>query len=300
MTQRALITGVTGFLGSRLARSLNADGVEVHAIVRPASHLDRIPDLEGRVQFHVDDGSMGAVRDAFSAADPEVCFHLATHFVAEHNSDDVPALADANVAFGMRVAEAAAQVPRRVFVNAGTAWQHVDGEPYRPKGLYAATKQAFEDVLRYYADADQLHVVTLNLYDSYGPDDPRGKLVSALVNAARSGKHLDMTSGRQLIDLVHVDDVVRAFSHAFSLARGMPFCEARAFAVSSAQAVSLRELVSIVEAIVGHPLDVTWGAREDRANEMLTPWYAGDPLPGWSPRIKLVDGLRALLEEAPA
>ena len=196
----------------------------------------------------------------------------------------------------MRVAEAAAQVPRRVFVNAGTAWQHVDGEPYRPKGLYAATKQAFEDVLRYYADADQLHVVTLNLYDSYGPDDPRGKLVSALVNAARSGKHLDMTSGRQLIDLVHVDDVVRAFSHAFSLARGMPFCEARAFAVSSGQAVSLRELVGIVEAIVGHPLDVTWGAREDRANEMLTPWYAGDPLPGWSPRIKLVDGLGALLE----
>ena len=53
----------------------------------------------------------------------------------------------------MRLVEALAQGGCGTFVNTGSAWQHVDGEPYRPKSLYAATKQAFEDIVHFYAGA---------------------------------------------------------------------------------------------------------------------------------------------------
>src|SRR5207247_1687541 len=94
------------------------------------------------------------------------------------------------------------------------AWQHFGGEEYHPADLYAATKQAFVDVLRYFVEAAALEVVTLELYDSYGLDDARVKLMPALRRAALDGGRIALTDGRQQLDLVHVDDVVRAYEAA--------------------------------------------------------------------------------------
>ena len=87
-------------------------------------------------------------------------------------------------------------------------WQHFGTPDYRPVNLYAATKQAFEDVLAYYADAQGIAAVTLELYDTYGPGDPRRKLIRILFEAARSGEPIQLSPGEQVIELLHVDDAV--------------------------------------------------------------------------------------------
>ncbi len=181
------------------------------------------------------------------------------------------------------------------FVNAGTAWQHVEGEPYRPKNLYAATKQAFEDVLRHYTERGQLRAVTLNLYDTYGPRDHRGKLLSALVGALRSGEQLAMGSGEQLVDFVHVDDVAAAFLHAADVARDSDGGTVSTFAISSGGPCRVRDVVELLGEVAGRPVPVRWGARPDRPGDMVTPWYAGVPLPGWRPTVGLREGLAALV-----
>jgi nucleoside-diphosphate-sugar epimerase len=287
---RALLTGITGFIGSHLARHLVAAGDEVHAVVRPSSRLDRIPDVVGDVRLHVDDGSTAALHQVVAAAAPDVTFHLATHFIVAHAPGDAERLVADNVGFPTRLAEALAAAGSRRFVNAGTSWQHVGGAPYRPKNLYAATKQAFEDVLGFYAVADLLDAVTVNLYDTYGPLDHRGKLVSALVAAAVAGGSMDMSSGEQLVDLLHVDDVVRALVAAAGTTG--------VHAVSSGAPRTIRQVVELLGDLSGQPLDVRWGVRPDRPDEMLSHWDAGPPLPGWQPEVVLSDGLAALLREA--
>ena len=42
---KAFITGVTGFVGSHVARALAAQGAELRLLVRPTSRLDNIADL---------------------------------------------------------------------------------------------------------------------------------------------------------------------------------------------------------------------------------------------------------------
>ena len=74
--------------------------------------------------------------------------------------------------------------------------------------LYAATKQAFTDLLVFYAEVEGLAVHTLELMDTYGPGDPRAKLIPFLLRAGAEGTTVEMTDGTQLIDLVHVDDAV--------------------------------------------------------------------------------------------
>ena len=287
---RVLVTGATGFIGSHLVRRLAGSGVEVHAVVRPTSPVERLADLGDAVRLVVDDG--GDLSRPFADVGADVCFHLATRFSAGHGPGDIVALIQDNIGFPTRVADACTRTGVGTFVNTGTAWQHVGGAAYRPKNLYAATKQAFEDVLVHFAAAG-LRAVTVNLYDTYGPDDPRGKIVSALAGAAGSGTPLAMSSGHQLIDLVHVDDVVDALVAAVDAPPPGPY------AVSSGDPRTLRELVALVADVVGRPLAVEWGARPDRPDEMLDHWHAGPPVPGWTPRIDLERGLRDLLPRVP-
>lgn len=295
---RALLTGVTGFVGSHLARALLAAGTDVHALVRPGSRLDRIPDLVERITIHVDDGRFESLHRSVAAVDPDVTFHLATNFVGEHRPGDAGPLVADNVGFPARVADAVADAGAKAFVNVGTAWQHVDGASFRPKNLYAATKQAFEDVLRFYSDSGRLQVVTVNLYDTYGPQDHRRKLVGALVAAVTAGTELEMSSGHQLIDLVHVDDAVHALRIAAALAAGPPRpAPAGPYALSSGRPLTLRQLVEVMGEVAGRPVPVRWGARPDREGDMTAHWWAGPRLPGWSPEIELSAGLGALVEE---
>lgn len=65
--------------------------------------------------------------------------------------------------------------------------------------------------MQYYIEASGLRVITLKLFDTYGPDDPRPKLMNLIQRMAMDNQPLAMSPGEQQIDLVHVEDVVRAF-----------------------------------------------------------------------------------------
>ena len=85
--------------------------------------------------------------------------------------------------------------------------------------IYAATKQAFETFIDYYCDVARMQAITLKIFDSYGPEDPRRKLVKVLAEAALNGQTLEMSGGDQRIDLVHIDDIVDAFLKAAALVK---------------------------------------------------------------------------------
>jgi nucleoside-diphosphate-sugar epimerase len=182
----------------------------------------------------------------------------------------------------------------RKFINTGTYWQHYDAkDSYLPANLYAAMKGAFEALLGYYADAAEFHVTNLILYDTYGPHDERRKLLSFLLDLAENGGELDMSPGNQQLDFVYIDDVVEAFliatNRALESARGV-----ETYAVRTGRTISLRELVSKLEAILGKRLEVTFGGRPYRAREVMKAW-PGPVLPHWLPRIDCDEGLRRVL-----
>lgn len=294
--RRALVTGATGFIGSHLVRRLSSDGWQVHSLVRPTSDTEQLQRQVPDLQTHVVSADCPSVVEAVERARPDVCWHLATHFIAQHETRDVDALIDANIGFGARVLEGLARAGTNNLVYTGTAWQHYRGQPYAPTSLYAATKQAFQTVARYYTDTTQLSMVALKLFDTYGPNDARGKLVSVLLNAAASGATLEMSLGQQYIDLTHVDDVVSALLVAadYPAPDGTPMIE---HSVKSNNPITLRQLVKMVEEVSGRELQIRWGARAYREHEMMSKWEIHSFLPGWKPVIPLQQGLAQLWNE---
>jgi nucleoside-diphosphate-sugar epimerase len=286
----ALVTGATGFIGWHLVQRLGVDGWTVHALVRNSTH----PQLGDQVVCHPIPGDAADLVRLVCTLAPSVCFHLATDFRAQHAPADVTAMIETNVTLGTRLAEALTQAARCPLVYAGTAWQHFEGRSYSPTSLYAATKQALEDILAFYAEVQMLPVATLKFFDTYGPGDSRPKLVPLLLAAAHSGEPLDLSSGDQIVDLLHVDDAVECLLAvaAFLFTSG----SSGVFSAHSDNPVTVRRLVALLADATGRSVPVHWGAKPSRPREMLTPWRFAARVPDWRPRITLEDGLRSLAD----
>jgi nucleoside-diphosphate-sugar epimerase len=291
---RVLLTGGSGFIGGHLRRHLAAAGVEVVLLVRRDLPGIDVPQLR-----MPDDPAVLA--ELLAARRFDGVIHLATRFQAGHAAADIPAMVAANVTFAALALDAAAQAGVRWFLNTGTYWQHYRGAAYDPVNLYAATKQAFEDIGRFYAANGAIDFCTLCLNDTYGRGDSRPKLFNLLRNALVSGETLEMSGGEQTMNILHVDDVCAAFL----LLAGRLDADRdgalnnRRFALSSDEPCTIRELAGMFEAIGGRDLRLLWGKRPYRVREVMLPACPAEPLPGWSPRIPLRQGIADFLGATP-
>jgi len=290
-TRRALVTGATGFVGSHLVSRLVADGWHVECVVRPGSDCSVLP-AEAICRYH--DGSTCGLADLVVGASPHVVFHLASLFVSEHVSEEVEPLVRSNVLFGAQLLEAMCIAGVDTLVNTGTAWQHYRNAEYEPVNLYAATKQAFEALARFYSSARGLRVLTLELSDTYGPDDRRPKLFTVLRSAASTGDRLAMSGGEQLVDLVYVDDVVDAYLVAASFLLSQPEGYMRSYGVFSGRPIRLRALVDEYLSATNQSIEIDWGARPYRQREVMVPSLRTPRLGAWQPSVGLVEGIQRM------
>lgn len=291
-----LVTGGTGYVGRHLSRRLLRDGHAVAVLHRPTSSTAALP---ASVTRYVYDGSIRGVIAALTAFKPDVVFHLAARGQAGHGVDDVDRLIQANFAFGLHLLEGMAQSGCSTLVSTGSYWEYAAaGEStYAPNTLYAALKRAFHDVVVFYCRTFGMRAARLVLYDVYGPDDDRPKLVPSLMVAARDGNVIPATQGTQQLDLTYVDDVVDALAEAGRHALDFSSGTCLSWGVSSNSLVTVRELADEIARVSGSPMNVEWGAMPFAKGQIFEPVRALSPVPGWTPAVNLTEGLSRVWRE---
>ncbi len=289
---RAVLTGASGYLGSHLLRRLHETGWDVLIVARPSSVIA----CEFQTLRYTNE--IGPLRQGIAAFKPDVVFHLAAALARYgHTGDDIDNLIFSNIQLSTHLAEAAVDAAVPAFVDIGTHWQYYHSMQYRPVNLYAATKQAFQDILRYYADAYPLAVSTLILYDVYGSNDPRPKIINLLRRALNTGEEIPLSPGEQLLDLIFVDDAIEAMIQAADLLLHTQKPEYHSWTVRTGQLTSLRELVATMESVWKKAILVKWGGLPYRARDVMRPWTGGQTVPDWRPETDLVTGLRRIMNE---
>ncbi len=292
-----LLTGGTGFLGRRLLNVLLLNGYHIHLIVRRSSKLNHLR-LRGKVSVYEHDGTTNQMIDIIATAQPDVVMHLAASVVSDHSPEEVIGLIQSNLLFGTQLLEAMRINNIKKIVNTGTFWQHLNGDIGNPVSLYAATKQAFEVLLDYHVQAHGFQAISLILFDNYGPGDTRSKLFTLLEKSNADGIPIDMSAGEQLIDIVHIDDVVNAYLIALNILSSQSNPIHSRYSVSSKNPIKLRELVKLFVLHSGLNPKVNWGAKPYRPREIMIPWSGGENLPGWHPHISLTEGFKGLFKKS--
>jgi nucleoside-diphosphate-sugar epimerase len=293
---KILVTGATGFIGGRIVPYLLERNYEVSITVRSNSDVDNLGDHLKNVDIvtlEENFTTIGLVK-SLDKIKPDVVVHLASLYISEHKLDQVESLINSNVLFGVQLLEAMDFIGCKKLVNIGTSWQYYNGAEYEPVNLYAATKQAFIDIAQYYIKARGLQVIDLKLFDTYGVNDNRKKIIPFLIENLDANETIALSAGDQKINIVYVDDVLSciemAVSHLYS--KVVLYEE---YAVGSSEVLSLKELVRLIENISKKSLSIKWGGKEYRDREVMVPWNNGERLPGWEPKISLKEGLKKLL-----
>jgi CDP-3, 6-dideoxy-D-glycero-L-glycero-4-hexulose-4-reductase len=187
-----------------------------------------------------------------------------------------------------------AQAGVKCFVNTGTYWEHFQSRDYSPVELYAASKFAFQNILQYYVELKGIHAVTLKLFDAYGPNDPRAKLMNLLLRTSKTGELVQMTKGEQKIDLIHVRDVAAAYVAAADRLRNGLAQGHEVYGVGSGNRLSVKDVVNVFERVSGKKINIEWGKRPYREREVMDPCRL-EVLPGWVPHIALEEGISSIL-----
>jgi dihydroflavonol-4-reductase len=223
-SDRVVVTGAAGFIGSAVVRALIARGVNVVALLEPGavtSNLDGL-DVERR---EVDITKATQLVGAFDGA--RFCFHLAAKF--GFWPKDSTSFYDVNVRGSQNVVRAAtdAGVERVVFTSTVATlglWKTKDGRPSNEDdvadishlyGNYKQTKYVAEhEVLRLAAQGAPVVLVLPTM--PHGPFDhrptPSGKVVLDYLNGRMPG-YVDTA-----MNVAHVDDLAQG--HLLALERG--------------------------------------------------------------------------------
>lgn len=289
---RILLSGGTGYVGSRLVPCLLAEGIEPALVVRrqPAAAMEGVTyvagqDLTGLATF------CGDWR-------PDGVIHMAADVRKGSGVDVVDGLLDANLRLPLHMIAAAKAAGARFFINITTFSTASDTQEYAPQTLYAASKQACEDLLTYYHQSEGLQVINLVFYDVYGPDQPHARFLNEAIQAVMAQKPFSTTRGEQEICFVHVMDAVAAVLHAVRTHAAIAALGANKFCVHGPEVFVLASVTPRIAAALGLPAPVVVTDRPYRKNEIMKVAPRWELLPGWQPAIDFETGIKMMMRES--
>lgn len=262
---RLVITGATGFIGTHLIPVLSATGHEIAILTRSSLGASLFASGGSIHAYQVD--AYASILQAIADFRPDAVIHLATLYLNNHQSEDIPFLMQSNLVFGTQVLEAMRSCGIGGFLNFGTRWQHLHQERENAANLYAATKNAFQDILAYYQRQYGVSYTTLELCDTFGKGDPRKKIVELMVQACAGRSELALSPGEQVLDLISIDDLTAYIAEGLA---EDDFFHNEVIALSGEQ-VRLRDLGTIVETMFKVSGYLKWGERPYRENEVMSP-----------------------------
>ncbi len=242
---RVLITGGTGFIGSRLALKCAAEGETVRVLGQ------RNTPVEGQNQSELESKGIEIVEASVTdrnelqraCTDVDIVYHLAA---AQHEAN-VPDshYYDVNVEGTRNTLDAAVEADVGRFVHGSTIGVYGivrdgpvgDDSPLQPDNIYGVTKLAGEEVVQTYLD--KLAICIVRISETYGPGDRR---LLKLFKGIDRGRFVKVGPGRNLHHPVYVDDLVEGLRLAAVREGGV----GRTFVLAGPRAVTTDEMIATI------------------------------------------------------
>ncbi|WP_348541212.1 NAD-dependent epimerase/dehydratase family protein [Thalassospira sp. A3_1] len=243
MARSIIVTGGSGFIGSKVCVKLASEGWLVHAWMRGKTRMDTL-DVSGHVERRqIDIYDEAKVREALRETGAKDMIHLAwgglPNYLSCHHIDT-------ELVQQIRFVRNAVENGIERLTQTGTCFEYGarDGELHEdmdchPTNPYGYAKLALQRYLTFLSQEIPFSHRWLRLFYMYGEGQGEKSLYTLLRAAYERGDtSFDMSAGHQIRDFLPIDEVVDRIAalHAADVADGI-------YNVCSGQPVSVRQLV---------------------------------------------------------
>jgi UDP-glucuronate 4-epimerase len=227
MSERILLTGAAGFIGSHLAERLLADGHEVVGVdnfdpfYSPAEKRLNLAKATAHPAFRLVEADCADPRALGAALEGETVdaiVHLAAKAGVRPSIDDPVGYARANVMATQVLLELAREhgVERFIFGSSSSVYGNQDEVPFaeddpalRPISPYAATKRAGELLCHAFHHLHGMRVIALRFFTVYGPRQRPDLAIRKFATLMLDGEPIPMFGdGSTERDYTWIDDII--------------------------------------------------------------------------------------------
>ncbi len=303
MGDKVIVTGAAGFIGSHLCERLLDEGRKVVAIEsftdyyspeRKRQHI--VPCLDNeRFTLVEEDINSADLPALFSGAD--AVFHLAAQAGVRRSwGAEFDHYTEANILATQKILEAlrTTEGVRLIHSSSSSVYGETNDLPMREDSLlkpispYGATKLSAEHLCELYRINYGIEYTALRYFTVYGPRQRPDMAFSRFVMSALSGGEIEIYGdGKQTRDFTYVSDAVEANMLAYRY-NG----DGRIFNIGGGARISILEVLDLLSAIIGTPLDVSF---TERAKGDVTDTWADTTLAsgelGYRPVVSIEEGL---------
>jgi CDP-abequose synthase len=287
---RILISGGTGFIGSHLMTELIAKNIQCDVLIHKnrsiSIPLHKAEETEMKLINYLTIDDLVDQLNGKSEVVYTTVVHLATYYLRNHESKDVKNMLEANILLGGYMLEIA-KISFAHFIFTSSYLQY-ETDPLSANSLYISTKRAFADLANYYERSSGVPIAEAIIFDTYGSNDNRGKLLNAMLSSRDQENPLQIAKPLAPISLTHVGDVVNGL---ISLIESH---ETGKFRLAQDEQITVMELVELVRKI-----ENVWISYEDHGIHMESRRLRAFDFPvplGWEVKTDLAHGIKRLAE----
>lgn len=306
MTDRVLVTGGAGYIGSHACKALRRAGFEPVAFDNLntgwAEAVKFGPFVKGDLM------DRPAIDAALAEWQPVAVMHFAALSLVGESMKDPAKYWRVNVNGALNLVEATVAAGIRNFVFSSTCATFGDQDgvvldedtPQKPINAYGASKKAIEDILFNFRDAFGLNHVIFRYFNVAGADPegevgeqhvPETHLIPILLEAIEGkrpaltvfGTDYPTADGTCIRDYVHVMDLVDA--HVLGLRWLLDGRGSRVFNLGTGKGFSVREVIDQGRVVTNREVPVIYGERRPGdATALVSGSARAVEELGWTPR----------------
>ena len=303
VTDRVLVTGAGGFIGSHLVERLVQIGVRTRALVRYNSTnswgwIDKLPVKSDVEVISCDVRDPDSIQKAVS--DSDVVFHLAALIAIPYSYQAPLSYIRTNIEGTLNVLQASLKSDVRLVVHTSTSevygtarYVPIDEDhPLQSYSPYSASKIGADKIAEAFRLSFGLPVAVIRPFNTYGPRQSARAVIPTIVTQALVGTTVHLGNQSPTRDFTYVSDTVDGFIRMMEC----PGAIGQVINVGSGREISIKQLAESVLDLIGRNIPIVCDNERIRPKESEVERLCANnsracEVLDWQPRHTLRDGL---------
>ena len=211
MKQKILITGSTGFVGSNILNLLLKKNVYIYDVLRNKNKKNKkIGDFKKNKNYlPIFYKKFNDLERKLKKIKIDIVINCATYYTGKNDIKNIENLVQTNIIFCSVILESLKNKIKK-FINFGSMMEYSHGNQFSPKNFYAITKYTFQKIEEFYKlNYKNIKFYDLKLYETYGDNDVRKKIIPTIIKSYSKNKSVKIVSKSLIMNFVHIDSLVK-------------------------------------------------------------------------------------------